>query len=213
MKFRILILVLAIGFFSCKSPDEKKRIDPEAIRLNNAAISSLGKAADVNEELLAAIDTLDQAIKKDDKYLAAYYNKFTFQKQLKRYSDAISTGKQMVVLSPNNAELKVELGEVYAKTGDTVKAMQSFKSGMAIYNKVLDTMRTTNDWYKTLKMESAVNMIILGQQQKGQAILNELFTNERDRNMKHLYQQMTTLTRDDLLNGKAVIGNAASEVY
>ena len=210
MKYCVLILFFAGCLFSCKDP---KSAIAEAIKLNNAAIDSLGRAKNVNKGLVTAIRLLDQAIEIDDHNLVAYYNKFTFQKQLKHYTEAITTGKQMVALAPRNAEMKVELGEVYAKTGDTVKAMQYFKSGMAIYNKVLDTMRTTNDWYKTLKMESAVDLIILGEQKKGQAILNELVANEKNRNMKQLYQQITTLTRDDLLNGKAVIGNAASEVY
>src|SRR5471030_224382 len=104
MRYWLLILVFAACLFSCKNSSSKKVIDPEAIRLNNAAITSLGKSADVNKGLLAAIDTLNQAIKTDDKYLQAYYNKFTFQKQLKRFSDAVATGKQMVGLAPNNAE-------------------------------------------------------------------------------------------------------------
>jgi hypothetical protein len=31
--------------------------------------------------------------------------------------------------------------------------------------------------------------------------------------VKHLYQQLMSLTKDDMLNGKAIMGNAASEVY
>jgi tetratricopeptide (TPR) repeat protein len=210
MKYWVLILLFAGCLCSCKDP---KSDIIEARKLNNAAIDSLSKAKDVNKGLVTAIRLLDQAIELDGNDLIAYYNKFTFQKQLKRYTDAITTGKQMIEHAPNNAEMKVELGEVYTKISDTVSAKQYFKSGMVIYNKVLDTMRKDKELYNSLKMESAVDLIILGEQEKGQAILNELFTNEKNRNVKHLYQQLMSLTKDDMLNGKAIMGNAASEVY
>jgi tetratricopeptide (TPR) repeat protein len=211
--YRILVIAWLLFLISCKESKSKKVTDPEAIKLNNQAVSSLNTATDINKGLVKAISILDQAIKVDGDYMQAYYNKFTFQNQLKRYADAIETGKQMIKLRPRNAELKMEVGETYAKAGDTTAAMPYFKSALNIYNKVLDTMSGNNDLYKTLKMEKAFDLIILHQEQQGYNMLNEIVANERNRNYKVLYQQMLTLKREDILNGKAVIGTAASEVY
>jgi len=211
--YRVLVIAGLLFLFSCKDTNSKKVTDPEAIRLNNKAISSLNTATDINKGLEKAIGNLDEAIKIDGGYLQAYYNKFTFQNQLKQYANAIETGKHMIKLSPRNAELKMEVGETYAKSGDTTAAIPYFESALNIYNKVLDTMSVNNDLYKALKMEKAFDLIILHQEQQGYSMLNELIANERNRNYKAMYQRMLILKREDILNGQAVIGTAATEVY
>ncbi|MDO3624723.1 hypothetical protein [Mucilaginibacter sp. BT774] len=50
---------------------------------------------------------LDQALKIDSNYITAYINKFSYQGQWKKHTDAIVTGEILLSFFPNQPEVKL----------------------------------------------------------------------------------------------------------
>jgi len=140
---RLTILLLALCCLSCKHSNRK--INPVAIRLNKDAqvlFEEPGWGQD-HQNLQDAIVLLNKAIQKDSSYSEPYFNKFIFQNALKQYSNAIITGKQFLKLRPDQANMKLMVGEDYEKTGDTISSVKYYKDALTAYNKTLDTVRSS----------------------------------------------------------------------
>ena len=132
---------------------------------------------------------------------------------LRRYKDAILTGKQIIKLRPMNAGHFATVGLLYEKTGDTLAAEKYLKTSLNLYNKMLDTLNVNSKGYKTTEIGKALNLIMLGQQQQGDAIYKRLYNEETNPSLKNIYQEYLKNKSkqqwlDKFFNGKA---NTVSE--
>jgi tetratricopeptide (TPR) repeat protein len=199
MKYKLIILLSTVVLFSCKH----SKYDPEAIKLNNKAVAiKMNYLPGTKPGLDDAIILLDSATKIDSNYVIAYWNKFIFQNKLKRYNDALLTGKRIIKLRPKIVTYRVIEGVVYEKTGDKLTAEKYYNQGLLIYNKLLDTMNSNNKMYKQLEFEKASDLIFLHQEQKGLSIIKDLYDKETDSRLKIMYRQFMNISRENLLSFK-----------
>jgi tetratricopeptide (TPR) repeat protein len=167
------------------------------------AYDSLNKASVIERTnaLDYAINLLDKATAIDTNYFYAYQNKFIFENELKQYKKAFITSKFLLNLRPQNIEVKIWVAGACERAGDSVSAVAYYKSALAAYSNILDTMSHKNLSFNTLKMEKATVMIMLNQQREGYGMLRELFTSETDPNLKQMYEGFMSMTRRDFLFG------------
>src|SRR4051794_26467070 len=91
----ILALLPLAWYFSCAQP--KHEFNPEAIKLNDSAISMGSHALPTDSTIYKnAIALLNRAIKIDSNYLTAWWTKFSYQNELKDYKGALSTAKKLL---------------------------------------------------------------------------------------------------------------------
>lgn len=198
---KLVILIVVACCLSCKSSHSQQKINPEAVKLNNQALDLvMHSGGQENDKIFEkAIALLNQAIKMDSNYSNAYLNKFTDQNELKKYSDAIVTGKQLIALRPNNVNIKLMVGEDFEKLGDTTASVKYYDDALSGYNKILDTMSVNNKAYSSFLSSKAINLILLNRQKEGFEILNTMAAKETDHYLKQMYVQYLTMSRNDWL--------------
>jgi len=205
---RILILLIAACLFSCKQKGTAqstihKKYNPEAVKLNDSAIRITHFSYNGNspKALENGIALLDKAITIDSNYYIAYGNKLSFQTELKQYSDAAITDKQLIRISPHNPDNYSVEGSLEYKMGDTLSGNEYFKTALSLYNNLLDTMSMKNRRYKDVEMGKAVALIMIGQQIKGNIILKQLYNATTDTLYRQNYLFYMNKSRQQLLDG------------
>jgi tetratricopeptide (TPR) repeat protein len=161
-----------------------------------------------------AVGLLNKATQIDSNYFIAYFNKCGFQCHLKRYSDALITGKEMVRIAPNDATVKFFVGQIYYKTGDTIQARAYYQNYLDYCNKKLDTMSVKNRHYKDLELQKGLVLIWLDRQQDGVKVFKKLWQDADDWE-KDTYSLYMSVTKADLIDGKELtrtVGNNSVSV-
>ena len=139
--------------------------------------------------------------KSDSHIFGSYVRKFNSQVYLKQNDSAIVTGKQIIRIRPNNAYYTYRIGELYEKTGDSITAIGYYKHALSIFNAALDTM-DRNSWrYNFAKLEKAVVLILLGQKNAGDSVINELLSAETIDSNKQYLLIMLNMSRKELIYG------------
>ena len=149
-----------------KSPVVMDKVDKSAKSPARKDTGVWMSSIDEDGRYKKAISLLDEATKIDTDYLIAYWNKFGFQCHLKRYKDALVSGKQMLRLTPHDQTIKFLMGKIYDKLGDTVRARVYYKDYLLYCDRTLDTMSTSNKQRKGIEEYKAITLIMLGQRQR-----------------------------------------------
>jgi tetratricopeptide (TPR) repeat protein len=198
MKFvSILILFTTISACSQNTETTKYTPDPKAMQLSDSAVN-LAMQSQTNYDV--AIALLDQATKIDSNCYLAFGNKLSFQVGLKRYKDALLTAKNLIRIKPENPDGHVMAGGIYWKLEDSVSSIEHFTKAAVFFDKILDTMKTSNKMYETFLLNKAVNLILLGQDQKGDKILKELYNNQKDEVHREMFGMFLNKSKDQILN-------------
>jgi len=203
----ITLLSITFLFYGCSHAQYKP--NPEAVKLNKAATylgfdsvyrhpDSLHKSA----VLRRAIPLLDQAIAVDSNYYTAYFNKSTFQIQLRLFDSALMTAKTMIKIRPNRSEPKILAGEIYDMMGDTVNAFKLYRNALGILDQTLKTTNKTSDVYWQNKTGEGILYILLNHAAQGREIFQEVLTTTADPIEKQLLQQYLTMNKRDWLHGQ-----------
>lgn len=195
---RQLVLFLLIGFSACSQQPEKKKysIDPRARQFNDSAISITMYSQDYK----SAIQLLDEAIKIDSNYYIAFVNKLSFQVELNQFDKALETAKELHRIKPAAPDNFSLIGMLYEKIGDTLLSKQYFKDAGAQFNKILDTMNVKNKYYEILLMNKAVNLIFMGDQQKGNDMLKQLYNKTNDEAYREMLASLINKSRQEILD-------------
>ena len=187
---RLLILLLLFGFAACTQQPKKYVPNKKAIQLEGSAIqlmkvySSDRIPQDSNYQ--KAIRLLNEAIKIDSNYYNAYSSKLSLQWMLKQYDNALATAKHLKNLRPNSPDSYVTVGLLYEKLNDTISSYKYFNTAISKYDTILDTMSIKNKMYDVLLMNKGIDLILAGQQIKGNEILKQLYKKSND----DLYKEM-----------------------
>jgi tetratricopeptide (TPR) repeat protein len=179
------------------------------IKLQNESVNIKPPVIDEDDKYKKAIELLNKATQIDSNYFIAYWNKSAFENHLKRYKDALATGKQMIRLKPNDTTIRYLVGKTYYKTGDTIQAKVYYQDYLTYCNKTLDTMSIKNRHYKDVALEKGIVLLLLDQQQKGHEIFKKLYQNA-DNEDKDMYSLYMRVTKADLIEGKELsmtVGN------
>lgn len=195
---RLLILCLFIGFYACgqKTDSRKHSINPAAKNLNDSAMS----VAMYEMDLKKAIALLDQAIQIDSNYFLAYTNKLTFQLDIKQFDGALKTAFTLNRLKPEVPDYYVTTGLLYLLKNDSISAHKFFEKAAAQFNKVLDTMKESEENYKMILSNKALNLVFLGQETEGNKIFKNLYDNEKDEVARESIALFMGKSRQEILN-------------
>jgi tetratricopeptide (TPR) repeat protein len=196
----ILIIALFLVLFTGFNAKAQHKINPIARRLNDSAVNLGIRGGD--DQLLKAIDLLSQSIKIDSNYLLPYWTKMNFQNELKQYHEAIITGCQLTKILPKDIIIKITLGEIYDRAGDTINSKNIYNNALLILNGQLDTMSKGNVQYRQSLENKAFLLILLDQPENGHKILNELYNSETDERKKAWLKVNLDWNKHDIIYGK-----------
>jgi tetratricopeptide (TPR) repeat protein len=194
---RVLMFLLLIGFSACgqQLSDKKHLIDPRARQLNDSATLVAMRSQDYSR----ALSLLEQATKIDSNFTTAYANKLSFQLQLKEFDQALQTAFKLKGLNPTAPDYYVTIGMVYSYKGDSALANNYFIEAAKRYDIILDTMNKANKVYEMLLMNKAVNLVLVGQQKKGNEILKQLYSEQRNEDYKEIIALFMNKTKQEIL--------------
>ncbi len=195
--FKYLPLFIVLGFYGCGQ--NKNRNNPAAIALNDKIVP-LARYLDNPDSCKKALDFLDNATTIDSTCFICHFNKLMFQNSLKRYDQEILTINRLIRLTPSANDLYLRGGMLYFVTGDTASSEKYFQKSLKICNNVLDTMRIENRDYVLFTTNKAINLIMLGDQSKGNEILVKLYNKQTDSFYKHEIALFMNKSKDELLN-------------
>lgn len=192
------ILILPITLLACSQTQQtKKHIpDPKAKQLNDSAIIIAMKRGNT-EEIIAL---LDQATKIDSNYYMAFSNKFSFQLSVNHYNDALISARNLLRIRSKSPHSHVITGITYWKKGDTISSKTHFENAARLFDKILDTMSTSNEMYEHTLMNKGVNLILLGDQEKGNRILKQLYEKQKHEARKGIFGLFLNKSRQEILD-------------
>ncbi len=182
-----------------ESMPKNYKSDPRAILLNDSALKIYKSQAGGE---IKAILLLNKATAIDSNCFEAYWNKSALLMDLKRYSEAIVAGKQMIRLNTKNPDLYPSVGIGYELIGDSVSAAYYYQESIVLTNSILDTMKRTNQYYPWNLYRKGITMVLLGHQQEGIELTNEAYDLEikqANRNGYNYYMNLLNKTRGEIL--------------
>jgi len=196
LEFITISLFIAIS--SCAQNTVKRKADPAAVALNNKAMALVQFSND-KDSVTKAVDLLDEATKIDSNYFLGYNNKFIFLNKLKEFDKAALTIDTMIELRPHAHDLYLMGGVAHERIGDTSKAKDYFEKSLTICNAVLDTMNTKNSDHDMLQMNKAINLIMLGDQAKGNDLMKQVYDRQTDDTFKEYLSSFMNKNKKELL--------------
>ncbi len=167
-------IFLITSLYSCGQNSANFKVDPAAVELNNKAMT-LFEFIDNGDSARKAISFLDHATTIDSNYFLGHCNKLIFLNQLKQFGNAISTINKLIQLRPSAQDLYLTGGILYERIGDTISSKSYFEKSLTICFSVLDTMSNKDRDYEMLVTNKAINLIMLGQQERANKILQALY--------------------------------------
>jgi len=196
---RILIVVVLINFCACGQRDVKSKADSRAVKLNNRAMSIV-PFMNFKDSCLKAISLLDSATAIDSTYFLGHFNKLIFLEQLKEYSKEAIVIDHLIKIKPFANDLYSLGGIIRERIGDTINSKKYFQKSLLICDKVLDTMNIKNRDYEMIVGNKAVNLIMLGEGNRGNEILQKLYNNQSDSLAKKMTLSIMNKTKWQLLD-------------
>jgi tetratricopeptide (TPR) repeat protein len=197
MTLKFTIIFLLFGLFSCGQTISKHTVNPYARKLNDSALRMTLQTNDSCYQ--KAIFLFDQATAVDSNYFLAYWNKLVFQCQLKQYKKAVITSENLIRIRPIAPDLYFTRGGLYERINDTLSAKIDFQKALSLYDNILDTMSVGNRDYDMLFMNKAVDLIMLGEQIKGNELLKQLYDRQTDEGYKDLTLSFMNKNRKEVL--------------
>lgn len=202
---RLIPFLFLFGFVACAQQTKKYIPNKTAMQLNDSAMQ-LSMHSTQDSSYQKAILLLDKATAIDTNYFIAYFNKLSYQCRLKQYDKAIQTAKHINLIRPNFVDQYVTVGVLYEKTGDTITAKKYYNIALNQFDKILDTMSIKNKNYNMLLMGKGIDLILAGQQFRGNEILKQLYNNPADDLFKDLVSPYINKSRvevfENLINPK-----------
>jgi len=196
IKLKIIILLLIFGIYSCGQTTHPT--NRTAVELNDKIIPLVNYLSN-SDSCIKALTFLDSATIIDSNCFLCYYNKLMFLKSLKQYDKAISTVNRLLRLKPFANDLYLSGGVYYMKIGDTASAKVYFQKSLDICNGVLDTISVENRNYVSLTINKALDIILLGDQRKGNEILKDLRNKQTDSTYSDYISSFMNKSSDELL--------------
>lgn len=204
------LLIIATTIYSCAHSQPKP--PTEAIKLNDSAFQIINRvrfgiitdSAVIKEKVSKAIILLNKALSIDSSYYIGLFNKFDDEIMIHEIDSAKKTGQHMINAHPNDGEIKVVVGSLYTKIGDSSKATTLYNRAIENYNLQLTLLSASSKKYKTIEMEKAMALILLGRDNEGHEIMNQLYNDDQTGpQLKATLKMVRDFTKHDILYGKS----------
>lgn len=171
--------LLLITFYSCGQNAGNYKPDPQAVKLNNQAMTLVDYIENPDSSI-KAIALLDKATTIDSNYFLGHFNKLMFFFSTKQYDKAIVTNNKLIQLRPFAHDLYLRCGFLYEHTGDTISAAKYFRKSLTLVTIPLDTMNKQNRDFEMFTTNQAINLIMLNDSAEANRILKTLYDNTPD---------------------------------
>ena len=177
MKSYLPLFIFATFFtLECHAQDTTS-YNTKAKELNNKAVDLIISNPD------SALVLLDSAIKIDEHFYAAYANKVNIYCSKGEYLKAIEVSKQGLNLKADFAESVTFLGMLYDKTNQPEKAIEQYLKAVQLYD---SRLRKSGKYEKANKINRAVALLLLGNDEGQKEIDNLFATNPEDLTLQML---------------------------
>jgi tetratricopeptide (TPR) repeat protein len=197
MKLLTALLLAGLTVSAQQSAKTRHVIDPKAIQLNDSAIDYIKYGNPDSAQ--KALSFLNRATEIDTNYYLAYYHKLGVQTFLKQYAGAVITVRQLIRLRPHYPDLLLNAGYLYEVTGDTGSAREYYQKASVLYGHYLDTMKTANPGYFTMTMNAGINLVLMGQDDRGNQVLKKLYDRQKDILYQETIAPYMNKTREEIL--------------
>jgi tetratricopeptide (TPR) repeat protein len=138
----VLLILLA-----CAGPAQSvKKFDSVAVRLNNRGVALMGQ-----QSTQKALDSFDEAFKKDPKFAQAAVNQGIALMALQKLDDAKRVLRQAVAVDPGSAQAWYVLGLVQHSANETEAALADFKQVVKLNPRDADSYYFQGLCYQELK--------------------------------------------------------------
>ena len=138
MKIKTMRSIIIFKYFiylafvvSCKAQNkktDKSVYNPEAIKLNNIAMSLFERNRANQDSIFKTISLLEEAIQKDSSYYIAYNNLASLLSYNGKYYEAIGTLDKILKINPGLIEMKTIKGFILEKSGNISQASEIYKT-------------------------------------------------------------------------------------
>lgn len=181
--FRLYFACLLTLLWSCGERSGKENAAQGTDALSDPVVR-LAQHLDKPDSCRKAIAYLDSAAKANDQCFLCYYNQLMFFSALQDYDGALKVINECQRIRPGAYDLYLMGGFLYQKKGDSLLAVTNFQRSLAIINDILDTTKTQALNYVQLVTHKALSLVMLGDQQGGNELLQRLADNEKDTVLK-----------------------------
>lgn len=187
---RISIIVLFP--IACKGQDKEMDFNRQtAMILNDRAMEMIFDNRGNTDSIEAAIKLFDDAINLDKSYSKVYINKSNTLCQLNRVEDAISTLKNLLVITDTVPEIRAQAGFFYERLGNISTANEFYNSALNEYDKLLEH----KPYDATLKVNRAFLLFFIFDNNKALAEFKSI-KNQFPKNPEVIYIEQAFLTFD-----------------
>jgi tetratricopeptide (TPR) repeat protein len=193
----IIVFVIFFGIVSCKSKQRTQIVDPTSKELYDSAMHLSTKGDNLSRT--SALDLLNKTTAIDSNYYQAYFDKLPLLLGFKNYSKAIETIDNMIRLKPTNPDLNITRGILCEHIGDSITSKKYFQKGLKLYNAILDTIPKNTDSYSYTLLSKGVCLILLGEDNLGHKILNELYNSKIDNRLRTSIELVNNKSRKEIL--------------
>ena len=194
MRHTILLLLIGLNSYGQQPTGRNNFI--EAKILYDSASSVISQFQDNKR----AIELLEEATRIDSNYFKAFARKLDLQIQLKQFDRAIVTGEKIIRLKPEMPLFQVLIGALYEKKLDSTIARKYYEGAAICFDKLLDTMNTSNRDYQMLVNMKALNLVFVGQREKAIGFIKEICKEQKDEYCQILLTSFETKSRKEMID-------------
>lgn len=196
--FKIILIILATGIYSCKESKVKYKPNPIAVELSNKIIP-LSSYIDNPDSCRKALKFLDDATAIDNNCFSCHSNKLMFLNSLKEYDNAIATIENLTRLKPNAHDLYLTGGMFCERNNDTIASKVYFQKSLSICDVVLDTISLKNRDYEMIITNKAINLIMLEKKDEANILLKKLYDSQKDGELKEMTLSMMNKSKSEII--------------
>ena len=161
MKTKTIFAIAFILLVACKNSNQQSL---SVQQINDSVITLTNHYQDTSR-FKQAIKLLNEAIRLDSNYFDSYSKKVFFETALGDFKGASKTSNQLIKFRPDSADLYFQRGLFKELINDSLSSKPDFSKGVLLYKLTLDTMDKKNpNWFAYWK-NSAVCLILAGQEQ------------------------------------------------
>ena len=196
MKFLFIFLIAVQGYVHCSAQASKSAHNATAVLLNKTAQEIFIRANGSPDTLNRIGMLLDSAIKLDNNYYDAWYNKLCFQCHKERYEDGLKTVRKMKKLFPAKTDPYLYCGVLEYVTGHKKEATASFNTLLKMFS---ESKRKDS---KPVIMWKAISLILVDRPGEGKTILQSLYNAEADGYTKSYIAYYINSSKDEIIKDK-----------
>lgn len=193
LKTKGTFAIALILLIACKNSHQQKL----SVKAINDSVVALTNNYQDTSRFKQAIGLLNQAIEIDSSYYDTYSKKLFFETALGRFENASRTATQLIKFKPDSADLYFQRGIFKELIHDSISSKPDFAKAVLLYKLTLDTMSRRSPYWLADWKNSAVCLIMAGQEQIIRDFLRQNCTTAFDSSIYDV--EVLTRSKEELL--------------